>query len=244
MLKIKNLHKSFDQLEVLKGINLEIEEGEVVVLIGASGSGKSTLLRCINYLEIPNQGQLTLGDLEVDLSKRDKTKIHQLRQRTGMVFQSYNLFKNKTALENVTEALVVVQNLSSQEARTVGQNLLTKVGLKEKEDVYPASLSGGQQQRVGIARALATDPDLMLFDEPTSALDPELIGNVLAVIKELAQEGMTMLVVTHEMDFAREVADKIVFMDQGVVIEASSPEKMLSQPEVDRTQEFLARVIR
>ncbi|WP_459843790.1 amino acid ABC transporter ATP-binding protein [Halanaerocella petrolearia] len=244
MLRIDNLHKSFGQLEVLTGIDLEIAEGEVVVLVGPSGSGKSTLLRCINYLETPNQGQLKLGDLEVDLSSQDKEKISQLRQRTGMVFQSYNLFKNKTALENVTEALLVVQNKSKEETVKIGQDLLDKVGLADKEGEYPASLSGGQQQRVGIARALATNPDLMLFDEPTSALDPELIGDVLKVIKELAQEGMTMLVVTHEMDFAREVADQIIFMDQGVVVEADSPEQIFSQPEKERTKEFLSRVIR
>jgi ABC-type polar amino acid transport system ATPase subunit len=243
MLEITDLHKSFDQLKVLEGIDLNMNQGEVVVVIGPSGSGKSTLLRCINYLETPNSGQLKLGNLEVDLSQQNKEEIHQLRQKTAMVFQNYNLFKNKTALENITEALKIVQNIAADRAEKIGLELLEKVGLSDKAEKYPASLSGGQKQRVGIARALATKPDLMLFDEPTSALDPELIGEVLGVIRQLAQEGMTMLIVTHEMGFAREVADRIIFIEDGHIIEASEPEKIFSNPTQKRTNEFLSRII-
>ena len=243
MLEIKDLHKSFSDLKVLEGIDLNMDRGEVVVVIGPSGSGKSTLLRCINYLETPNSGQLQLGSLEVNLEEQDKEKIHQLRQKTAMVFQNYNLFKNKTALENITEALKVVKKMDSKQAEKAGYQLLSKVGLEDKADVYPASLSGGQKQRVGIARALATNPDLMLFDEPTSALDPELIGEVLNVIKDLAQEGMTMLIVTHEMDFAHDVADRIIFIDQGRIIESDTPQNIFSNPNHSRTNEFLSRII-
>mgnify|MGYP006272822475 CR=1 FL=1 len=243
MLEINDLHKSFAELEVLEGIDLNMEQGEVVVVIGPSGSGKSTLLRCINYLETPDQGQLSLGSLEVDLSQQNKEKIHQLRQKTAMVFQNYNLFKNKTALENITEALKVVKKMNNQAAEKIGSELLSKVGLEDKAEAYPSSLSGGQKQRVGIARALATDPDLMLFDEPTSALDPELIGEVLGVIKQLAQEGMTMLIVTHEMSFARDVADRIIFIEGGKIIESNQPQKIFSNPNHKRTNQFLSRII-
>jgi ABC-type polar amino acid transport system ATPase subunit len=242
MLTLNELYKSFEELEVLQGIDLEIDKGEVIVIIGPSGSGKSTLLRCINYLETPDSGQLKLGELTVDLSRQEKDKINQLRRRTGMVFQNYNLFHNKTALENITEALLVVQGMEKEEAEDKAINLLNKVGLEDKISAYPSSLYGGQQQRVGIARALATDPDLMLFDEPTSALDPELIGDILQVIKRLAREGMTMLVVTHEMEFAKEVADRVLFIDDGQIVEGGTPEKIFSAPDRKRTQKFLSRI--
>ncbi|TDX46351.1 amino acid ABC transporter ATP-binding protein [Orenia marismortui] len=242
MLKIKNLTKSFGNLKVLKDIDLSVAEGEVVVIIGPSGSGKSTFLRSINILEEADDGFLKLDNLEVNLKSKDKDDIYQLRQDTGMIFQSYNLFRNKTALENITEALIVVQNVNKEEAIKIGEELLTKVGLADKRDTYPAALSGGQQQRVGIARALATNPKLLLVDEPTSALDPELVGEVLKVLKELAQEGMTMLIVTHEMGFAREVADKVIFMDQGEIIEIAKPEVIFTNPKNKRTKQFLTQI--
>jgi len=240
MIKINGLHKQFGQLEVLKGINLEVEKGKVVVVIGPSGSGKTTMLRCLNVLETPTKGVISISGQSLDFSKAvSKKDIASFRRLTGMVFQSYNLFPHKTALENVMEGPIVVKGESKDSARKKAQILLEKVGLADKQDYYPAQLSGGQQQRVGIARALAMEPEVMLFDEPTSALDPELVGEVLKVMKDLAGEGMTMIVVTHEMRFAREAADEVMFMDQGVIVERNKPEIIFTQPKEERTKKFL-----
>jgi L-cystine transport system ATP-binding protein len=240
MISIKGLYKQFGQLEVLKGIDLEVEKGKVVVVIGPSGSGKTTMLRCLNVLEIPTNGIISIEGQSLDFSKPvAKKNISTFRRLTGMVFQNYNLFPHKTALENVMEGPVVVKGESKEAARNKALSLLEKVGLGDKVDYYPAQLSGGQQQRVGIARALAMEPEVMLFDEPTSALDPELVGEVLKVMKDLAAEGMTMIVVTHEMRFAREAADEVIFMDQGVVVERDKPEVIFTQPKEERTRKFL-----
>ena len=240
MIELKNLHKQFGGLSVLRGISLQIEKGKVLVIVGPSGSGKTTLLRCINLLETPDQGKIRIGDVQLDFSKKvDKAQITKLRKQTGMVFQNYNLFPHMTALENVIEGPVTVKKESKEAARAKGKTLLGKVGLAEKMDEYPFQLSGGQQQRVGIARALAMDPLVMLFDEPTSALDPELVGEVLKVMKELAREGMTMIVVTHEMSFAREVADEVIFMDQGIIVEQGPPQQLFVNPREERTRQFL-----
>jgi L-cystine transport system ATP-binding protein len=243
MISIKNLHKHFDKLEVLKGIDLEIEKGKVVVIIGPSGSGKTTMLRCLNVLETPTQGIISIEGQTLDFSRPVlKKNIAAFRRLTGMVFQSYNLFPHKTALENVMEGPVVVKSENKGTAEKKARGLLDKVGLGDKVDYYPSHLSGGQQQRVGIARALAMEPEVMLFDEPTSALDPELVGEVLKVMKDLAQEGMTMIVVTHEMRFAREAADEVIFMDQGVIVEKGKPEDIFTNPKEDRTKQFLNRI--
>jgi L-cystine transport system ATP-binding protein len=240
MISIKGLYKQFGQLEVLKGIDLEVEKGKVVVVIGPSGSGKTTMLRCLNVLETPTNGTISIEGQSLDFSKPvAKKNISTFRRLTGMVFQNYNLFPHKTALENVMEGPVVVKGESKEAARKKALSLLEKVGLGDKVDYYPAQLSGGQQQRVGIARALAMEPEVMLFDEPTSALDPELVGEVLKVMKDLAAEGMTMIVVTHEMRFAREAADEVIFMDQGVVVERDKPEVIFTQPKEERTRKFL-----
>lgn len=243
MIKINNLHKQFGDLKVLKGIDLEVNKGEVVVIIGPSGSGKSTLLRCLNYLEIPEEGMLQIDNISVNAKKADKKDIFNLRKLTSMVFQNYNLFKNKTALENITESLMVVKKLKKEVAIQVGKSLLSQVGLLEKKHNYPSTLSGGQKQRIGIARAMALDPKVMLFDEPTSALDPELVGEVLNVIRNLAKKHMTMLIVTHEMGFAKEVADRIIFMDDGFIVEQGNPENIFSNPQHARTKKFLRQVI-
>ena len=240
MIKINGLYKQFDQLQVLKGINLEVEKGKVVVVIGPSGSGKTTMLRCINVLETPTKGVISISGQSLDFSKPvAKKDIAPFRRLTGMVFQSYNLFPHKTALENVMEGPIVVKGENKETARKKAQTLLEKVGLADKQDYYPAQLSGGQQQRVGIARALAMEPEVMLFDEPTSALDPELVGEVLKVMKDLAAEGMTMIVVTHEMRFARDAADEVIFMDQGVVVERNKPDEIFTNPKEERTKKFL-----
>ncbi|MBS4213300.1 MULTISPECIES: amino acid ABC transporter ATP-binding protein [Neobacillus] len=240
MISIKGLHKQFDQLEVLKGIDLEVGKGKVVVVIGPSGSGKTTMLRCLNVLEIPTKGIISIEGHSLDFSKNvPKKSIALFRRLTGMVFQNYNLFPHKTALENVMEGPVVVKGMDKSKAREKAAALLQKVGLGDKMDYYPSQLSGGQQQRVGIARALAMEPEVMLFDEPTSALDPELVGEVLRVMKDLAQEGMTMIVVTHEMRFAREAADEVIFMDGGVVVERNKPEEIFTNPKEERTRKFL-----
>lgn len=240
MISIKGLHKQFGDLEVLKGIDLEVEKGNVVVVIGPSGSGKTTMLRCLNALEIPTKGSISIEGKTLDFSEHVTQKnILAFRRLTGMVFQSYNLFPHKTALENVMEGPLVVKKAGKEAARKKAVSLLEKVGLGDKQDYYPAQLSGGQQQRVGIARALAMEPQVMLFDEPTSALDPELVGDVLKVMKDLAQEGMTMVVVTHEMRFAKEVADEVIFMDHGVVVERNSPQEMFNHPKEERTKKFL-----
>jgi polar amino acid transport system ATP-binding protein len=250
MVKAESVCKSFGALHVLKGITLEIGRGEVLCMVGPSGSGKSTFLRCINHLEQVNAGRLYVdGDL---IGYRERgAKLHEMsprdaakqRREIGMVFQHFNLFPHRTALENIIEAPVHVKRVKKDEAVARGKDLLSQVGLSEKADAYPAQLSGGQQQRVAIARALAMNPKLMLFDEPTSALDPELVGEVLAVMKKLASEGMTMVVVTHEMGFAREVANQLVFMDGGVVVESGPPREVLANPKEERTKAFLSKVL-
>ncbi len=240
MIEIRDLHKSFGDLEVLKGIDLHVEEREVVCVIGPSGSGKSTLLRCINLLEEPTSGAIRIGDVEVTDPELD---IDALRRRIGMVFQQFNLFPHLTVTENVTIAQRRVLRRSKAEAAQVAAKNLERVGLADKAEAYPAQLSGGQQQRAGIARALAMGPELMLFDEPTSSLDPEIVGDVLAVMRGLARDGMTMIVVTHEMSFAREVADRVVFMDDGVIVEQGPPGQVIGQPSEERTKRFLARVL-
>ncbi|WP_430790746.1 amino acid ABC transporter ATP-binding protein [Virgibacillus flavescens] len=243
MLAVKDLHIQFGELEVLKGIDLNLDKGKVIVMIGPSGSGKTTFLRCLNALEMPNKGHVTINDRQVDFSTNPRKKeIRELRKQTGMVFQTHNLFPHFTAAENVMEGLITVKKMKKSDAREVAQELLTKVGLAEKIDVYPYQLSGGQQQRVGIARALAMDPQLILFDEPTSALDPELVGEVLKVMKDLADEGMTMVVVSHEMKFAKEAADEVLFMDNGVIIERGKPADIFENPQQDRTKQFLNKL--
>ncbi|WP_394191090.1 amino acid ABC transporter ATP-binding protein [Paenisporosarcina quisquiliarum] len=240
MITINGLHKQFGQLEVLKGIDLKINKGQVVVVIGPSGSGKTTLLRCLNILEVPTSGSITIDDQTTDFStKVPKKSVEALRKKSAMVFQHYNLFPHMTVLQNVMEGPIIVKKLSKVEARKRAENLLVKVGLGDKLDFFPHQLSGGQQQRVGIARALALEPKVMLFDEPTSALDPELVGEVLQVMKDLADEGITMVVVTHEMRFAKDVADEVIFMDQGKIIERSEPNEMFTQPKEERTRQFL-----
>lgn len=240
MLRIHHLSKKFNELEVLKDINVNITEGEVVCIIGPSGSGKSTFLRCINRLEKPNSGSISYyGENLVDHAY----DIRKFREEVGMVFQRFNLFPLKTVLENVMMAPVLTRHLTKNEAREKARELLEKVGLSEKADDYPDTLSGGQQQRVAIARALAMEPRMLLFDEPTSALDPELVGDVLEVMKTLAKEGMTMIIVTHEMGFARDVADRIIFMADGYIVEEGRPEEIFTAPREERTQGFLARVL-
>lgn len=240
MILVRDVYKQFHSLQVLKGISLSVPKGKVVVIIGPSGSGKTTLLRCLNALEQPDSGTVQIGEVELDFGKKnDRALIQQLRRQTGMVFQNYNLFPHMTALQNVMEGPVTVKKMDPQKARAKASAVLAKVGLADKEAHYPAQLSGGQQQRVGIARALAMDPQVMLFDEPTSALDPELVGEVLKVMKELAQEGMTMVVVTHEMSFAQDVADEVIFMDQGVIMEQGAPEQLFRSPREERTRQFL-----
>jgi len=243
MINIKNLRKSFNNLDVLKGIDLSIKKGEVVVIIGPSGSGKSTFLRCINYLETPNEGLIEIGDVSVNASNPAKDGIKMLRKSTAMVFQNYNLFKNKTALENIMEPLVATKKMNKNEAIEKAEELLRVVGLYDKKTNYPSTLSGGQQQRIGIARAMAVNPEVILFDEPTSALDPELVGEVLNVIRDLAKKHMTMIIVTHEMAFAREVADRVIFMDKGDIIEEGSPEDIFTNPKEERTRKFLNQII-
>lgn len=240
MINIESLTKTFDKNEVLKGIDLTINKGEVVVVIGPSGSGKSTFLRCLNLLEQPTTGTI---DFEGTDLTNAKTDINQLRQKMGMVFQSFNLFPHKSVLENLTISPIQVKGESPLDAEKKALELLERVGLKDKAESYPSSLSGGQQQRVAIARALAMNPDVMLFDEPTSALDPEMVGEVLSVMKDLAKEGMTMVVVTHEMGFAREVADRVIFMAEGIVQEDGKPEEIFTNPQNSRTQDFLSKVL-
>ena len=249
MIKIQNLHKAFGEIQVLKGIDLEVAKGEVVVIIGPSGSGKSTLLRCINYLEAPELGIIQLGNNDLDhimmnFENPKKNLINKLRASTAMVFQSYNLFKNKTALENISESLIVTKNLNKKDAEGTATLLLETVGLLDKRDAYPSTLSGGQQQRIGIARAMAVNPMVMLFDEPTSALDPELVGEVLNVIRSLANKHTTMIIVTHEMSFANEVADRVIFMDDGNIVEEGTPQDIFTNPRHERTRKFLNQIIK
>ena len=238
--QIKNLHKYFEKNEVLKGIDLEVNEGEVVCVIGPSGSGKSTMLRCINLLEVPTDGEITVDGFKITDKKADLNKI---RRNIGMVFQQFNLFPHLTVEQNITMAPGDAKIMTKDEAKKKARELLDRVGLAEKIDAYPQSLSGGQQQRVAIARALAMKPDIMLFDEPTSALDPEMVGEVLSVMKELAAEGMTMIVVTHEMGFAREVSDRVIFIDEGIIMEQGTPEEVFENPQNPRTIDFLNKVL-
>ncbi|NTW01293.1 MAG: amino acid ABC transporter ATP-binding protein [Oscillochloris sp.] len=246
IVSIRNLHKRFGNIEVLKGINLTVQPREVVCLIGRSGSGKSTLLRCINFLEEPDEGEIEVAGLVVpagEKSHQHRQHIRQVRQQAGMVFQQFNLFMHMTVLENLIEAPIQVKRMSRPEAINVAENLLERVGLAEKRDVYPSRLSGGQQQRVAIARALAMQPAVMLFDEPTSALDPELTGEVLQTMRSLARDGTTMIVVTHEMGFARDVADRVIFMEGGVFVEDGPPSQVLSGPRDSRLRMFLERAL-
>ncbi|MEO3946247.1 amino acid ABC transporter ATP-binding protein [Gorillibacterium sp. CAU 1737] len=242
MIQLTGIRKTFGKQEVLKGIDLQVAKGEVVAILGPSGSGKTTLLRCINYLEKPGVGEIRIGDFVFDARRPGKKEIHALRQRSAMVFQQYNLFAHKTALENVIEGLTVVKKICKEEAQRRGTELLEKVGLGSKLNAYPSQLSGGQQQRVGIARALAMEPEVLLLDEPTSALDPELVGEVLAVIRKIAREGITMIIVTHEMGFAQDVASHVVFMDGGVVVEEGAPSELFTRPKEERTKQFLKRI--
>ncbi|RJG42660.1 amino acid ABC transporter ATP-binding protein [Motilimonas pumila] len=241
MIKVSQLSKKFGDLTVLKQICFEVQQGEIVVIIGPSGTGKSTLLRCLNYLEAPTTGQITIGPAEVDASHASNKHIHQLRKQSSFVFQNYALFANKTALENVAEGLMTVWREPKAQAMATSQAILEKVGLGDKLGQYPAQLSGGQQQRVGIARAMAAKGEVILFDEPTSALDPEWVEEVLAVMQQLAQEKQTMIVVTHEMQFAREIADKVIFMEGGVIVEQGPPEQIFEQPQSERTKAFVSR---
>lgn len=240
MIEVVNLHKSFGDLKVLKGVNTKIEKQEVVCVIGASGSGKSTFLRCLNLLEEPDDGEIYIDGVSLLEHKKD---INRLRQKVGMVFQQFNLFPHMTVMENITLAPIKLKGMRKNEAEEKAMELLHKVGLPDKNDQYPNHLSGGQKQRVAIARALAMDPEIMLFDEPTSALDPEMVGEVLNVMKQLANEGMTMVVVTHEMGFAREVGDRIMFMDEGIIFEEGPPEQIFKNPQKERTREFLGKVL-
>lgn len=240
MIEVHNLHKNFGPLEVLKGVDLKIDQREVLCIIGPSGSGKSTFLRCLNLMEDPTDGDIFIDGKKVNCPT---TNINEVREEVGMVFQHFNLFPHKTVLKNLMLAPVKVRGISKEEAKERALQLLEKVGLADKAESYPSSLSGGQKQRVAIARALAMQPDVMLFDEPTSALDPEMVGEVLAVMKDLAKEGMTMVVVTHEMGFAREVADRVIFMDGGNIVEEAAPEEMFSNPQHKRTQAFLNQIL-
>ena len=242
MLEIKNIHKSFGGRQVLRGVDLSVRPGQVVAILGPSGSGKTTLLRCANFLETADDGAMTFDGVSYDLGKISKAQITAIRKKTAFVFQNYNLFLNKTALQNVTEGLIIGRRMDKKQAEEIGLSCLRKVGLGDRGDAYPRQLSGGQQQRVAIARALATDPRIIYFDEPTSALDPELTGEVLAVMRQLAREGMTMVVVTHEMGFARTVADQVVFMEDGVIVEQGEARSFFENPREERTRTFLRTI--
>lgn len=239
MLEIRNLRKVFGPLQVLRGIDLDVNKGDVVAILGSSGSGKTTMLRCLNFLERADAGTMDFDGRRIELHRATHAEINALRRRTGFVFQNYNLFANKTALQNVTEGLIIARKMPRRTAEELAHAQLVKVGMDDRADYYPSQLSGGQQQRVAIARAMAADPEILYFDEPTSALDPELTGEVLAVMRQLAREGRTMLVVTHEMDFARHVANRVVFMEQGVIVEQNTAEAFFNDPQQPRTQEFL-----
>lgn len=240
MIKVNNLHKTFDELEVLRGINEEIHKGEVVVVIGPSGSGKSTFLRCLNLLETPNEGEIFVDNQQINAPKVDVNKV---RQKMGMVFQHFNLFPHLTVKENITLSPIKLKIMTKEQANKKALELLEIIGLVDKADAYPSQLSGGQKQRVAIARALAMEPEIMLFDEPTSALDPEMVGEVLDVMKDLAKSGMTMVVVTHEMGFAKEVGSRVLFMDEGVIVEQGKPEEIFGNPQNERTKQFLSKVL-
>ena len=241
MIRVNNLKKTFGELEVLSGINEHIRKGEVVVVIGPSGSGKSTFLRCLNLLETPTEGEIFIDDEKINDPKVD---VNRIRQKMGMVFQHFNLFPHLTIMGNITLAPIMLKKMTKQQAHDKALELLAKVGLEDKADAYPAQLSGGQKQRVAIARALAMEPEIMLFDEPTSALDPEMVGEVLDVMKSLAESGMTMVVVTHEMGFAKEVGTRLLFMDQGIVMESGVPKDIFENPQNERTQKFLSKVLK
>ena len=243
MIELKNVRKKFGNNEVLKDVSLHVDDGEVVVILGPSGSGKTTFLRCINFLERADAGKLIFDDNIIDLKKAKKSEILKIRRNSAFVFQNYGLFNNKTAIQNVMEGLIVVQKNSKEEAYKKALDVLTWVGLSDKADSYPSQLSGGQQQRVGIARAVALNPKVILFDEPTSALDPELVGETLDVIKKVAKKGITMIIVTHEMSFAQDVADRVVFMDGGVVVEEGTPDQVFYKPKEERTKKFLSRIL-
>ncbi|EHU8077476.1 amino acid ABC transporter ATP-binding protein [Vibrio cholerae] len=242
MIKLQNIHKRFGTSEVLKGIDLEIQRGEIVVIIGSSGTGKSTLLRCVNFLEQADQGSISIDELTVDTQKHTKADVLALRRKTGFVFQNYALFAHLTARQNIAEALITVRDWKKAQAHQRAQQILDDIGLGDKGDSYPAALSGGQQQRVGIGRAMALQPELLLFDEPTSALDPEWVGEVLALMKKLATQHQTMLVVTHEMQFAKEVADRVIFMAEGKIVEQGSPQDIFDHPQDPRLRKFLNQV--
>lgn len=244
MIEVKNIQKAFGDNKILKGVNITIQKGDVTVILGPSGSGKTTLLRCINFLEKADEGSIQVSDVKTEFNRASKKDILKIRKKTAFVFQNYNLFNNKTALENVTEGLIIGRKVPREKATDIAKKMLEKVGLINKSDFYPSQLSGGQQQRVGIARAMAVSPEVILFDEPTSALDPELVSEVLAVMKTLANEGTTMLVVTHEMSFAKDVANKVIFMDGGVIVEEGTPQEIFERPKELRTQQFLKRVLR
>ncbi|MCR5468303.1 MAG: amino acid ABC transporter ATP-binding protein [Lachnospiraceae bacterium] len=244
MLKIESIKKSFNGLDVLKSIDLEVDKGDVIAILGPSGSGKTTLLRCINFLESADGGTMTFDEDTYDLGHVSKKEIAAIRKKTAFVFQNYNLFRNKTALENVTEGLIIGRKMPRDKAEEIGMKMLEKVGMADRRDYYPHQLSGGQQQRVAIARALAPNPEIIYFDEPTSALDPELIGEVLTVIRNLANEGMTMLIVTHEINFAKNVASKVLFMENGYVLESGDAKTFFENPKEERTKEFLRNVTR
>lgn len=243
MIELQHVKKSFGKLEVLKNVSLEVKDGEVIVILGPSGSGKTTLLRCINFLERADAGTLKMDEKVIDLKRANRKEILDVRRRTAFVFQNYGLFANKTALQNVMEGLVIVQKKPKEEARKLAEEALDWVGVLDKKDSYPSQMSGGQQQRVGIARAVALKPEVILFDEPTSALDPELVGETLEVIKKVARTGVTMVIVTHEMSFAEDVADKVIFMDEGVVVEEGTPKEIFHKPKEERTKKFLERII-
>lgn len=243
MLKVKNVRKAFKDHQVLRNVELEVDKGDVVVILGPSGSGKTTFLRCLDFLERADGGEMIFDDIETSLSHASSKTIEKIRKKTAFVFQNYNLFANKTALQNVTEGLIIGRKVPKKQAEETAKKALDKVGLSDKYDFYPSQLSGGQQQRVGIARAIAVNPDIILFDEPTSALDPELVGEVLKTMRELAKEGTTMIVVTHEMKFAQDVATKVVFMDGGVVVEEGSAEQIFTRPKEERTRQFLMRIL-
>lgn len=242
VLDVEHVRKAFGDNEVIRDVSLQVNAGDVVAILGPSGSGKTTFLRCLDFLERADAGSLTLDGVKVDLNTATRRQIHAVRMQTGFVFQHYNLFANKTAIQNVTEGLIVARKMTKDRAESIARKALDEVGLSDRYDYFPAQLSGGQQQRVSIARAVATSPKVVFFDEPTSALDPELIGEVLAVMKALASQGVTMLVVTHEMRFAREVANRIVFMEHGVVVESGTPDQIFNHPQHPRTAEFLQRI--
>lgn len=243
MLKLEHVKKSFGENRVLKDVSMEVKKGEVVVILGPSGSGKTTLLYCMNFLEKADSGTMIFDDMQISLEAVSKKEIQKIRKKTGFVFQNYNLFRNKTAIQNVAEGLIIGRKIQKKEAFETAKRALDRVGLHQRYDYYPTQLSGGQQQRVGIARAIALNPEVILFDEPTSALDPELITGVLEVMKSLAEEKTTMVVVTHEMSFAREAADRVIFMDGGVIVEEGTPEKIFTAPQEERTWQFLRRIM-